>query len=160
VDEGSHLRRGKVKNCGTGVQVAGTGTHKVSTIHATENSNGFIVESDDNLLLLNKANNNDLAGFDVRSESNRFLINKANNNAAGFFLLNAPSNDIFWNVASHNDLYGIAIEAGTEFGEDNTVQRNRAFGNGTFDLFDRRIGCGTNIWDHNKFGTANQACIE
>jgi len=77
-------------------------------------------------------------------------------NLVGVFLGSATNTTIQSSEASNNVLQGIRLTFGAR---SNLVQANQAFGNGTFDLEDDNPACDANTWKSNKFGTANQSCI-
>ncbi|TMQ65295.1 MAG: right-handed parallel beta-helix repeat-containing protein [Candidatus Eisenbacteria bacterium] len=77
-------------------------------------------------------------------------------NLVGVFLGSATNTTIQSSEASNNVLQGIRLTFGAR---SNLVQSNKAFGNGTFDLEDDNPACDANTWKSNKFGTANQSCI-
>ena len=78
------------------------------------------------------------------------------------------SNLVADNLVQGNGANGIGIRAANSpvVGKNNTITRNRAFGNGAgpnpsadFDLRDDNTNCDANVWSQNQFGTKNQACI-
>lgn len=58
--------------------------------------------------------------------------------------------------AIQNATSGIALSGATEV----SVQGSTARGNGTFDASDAALGCGTNVWSKNAFGTVSDPCIQ
>ena len=71
--------------------------------------------------------------------------------------VNSHGNIVRDNVTTNNALAGIDVFP-SETG--NTIKRNFAHSNGTYDdLRDNTPNCGNNVWTDNDFGTANQSCI-
>jgi hypothetical protein len=75
------------------------------------------------------------------------------------------SNDVRDNVTTNNLLQGIVTDIGAT---SNTIIGNFAHGNdtlgflGVFDLADGSnfgLGCGSNVWRGNDFGTADPSCV-
>ena len=66
------------------------------------------------------------------------------------------------NTTDDNASYGIALDGLPLRSPGNQALRNRAHGNGEFDLSDGTLmpPCGKNVWAGNDFGTANQPCVE
>jgi hypothetical protein len=44
--------------------------------------------------------------------------------------------------------------------QENSVRRNDAFGNATFDLQDDNPACDQNDWTNNRFATSSASCID
>lgn len=74
----------------------------------------------------------------------------------------AAHTTISGNIADNNKTNGISIDAvGTNNPgpTENKVTDNSAHGNGAYDGFDGNVRCGTNVWQGNTFGEANQKCV-
>jgi parallel beta-helix repeat protein len=61
------------------------------------------------------------------------------------------------NVSRYNKGPGISASGGASA---NTIRRNTAAGNGSYDLQDDNGDCRTNAWSRNLFNTANVNCID
>jgi parallel beta-helix repeat protein len=101
-----------------------------------------------------------IAGFQrgvlVAGDDNTVQHLVLSHNAFGIEVIGTHhNNSIEHNDASNNATLGIIIE-----GTANLIQQNTAIGNGIVDLFDGNANCDANVWQHNKFVTANQSsCI-
>jgi len=69
----------------------------------------------------------------------------------------SQNNVVRANLAVNNTFVGIKIFDGNT---SNIVQANYAAGNPEFDLQDENAACDSNVWTSNRFGTANQTCIQ
>jgi parallel beta-helix repeat protein len=131
------VRNGSVQRCSTGVSVLGEGSHRIENVTAalsdkgfTAGGEGFVVESDGNLLTGNAAVQNSAQGFRlVESDRNRLTDNSAFfNGSSGFEVLVGRRNSLRGNVANDNGLYGILLDGGafTPGGGRNKVEDNVA----------------------------------
>jgi parallel beta-helix repeat protein len=135
----AHIRNGTVKDCKTGVLVQGDGGHRLRwlTVTASQNASGgdqgFVVESDGNLLVRNtvhdfpgegyrvsgnanvlwrnRATDDGNTGFQIRPGSNNKLVgNQSKRNAGdGFRSRDGGNNDIWRNIAYRNQDAGIQL---------------------------------------------------
>jgi parallel beta-helix repeat protein len=131
-----------------------------------------------NTLTHNRASDNDFAGFQDDGERNRLSRNRATGNYTGFIIGDTAHHPtLARNRAINNTNVGFEVvgdhstlkrntatqnDAGIQVGSDaaNTIQQNTATGNTSLDLWELTPGCGTNVWQNNVFGTANEACIQ
>jgi parallel beta-helix repeat protein len=133
---------------------------KVIQVTATRNSiAGFVVIgslSTNNLFQGNVATLNDDFGIEIiGSVENTITNNLVMNNEVGIDLAFANLNKIYANTATSNTFRGISL-AGTQ----NEIGGNTALGNAVEDMFDSAPNCDDNRWRGNRFGTANQSCIQ
>lgn len=149
---GAVLRDGATNICGVGVRIAGDGRHVVRNVASLRSKNdGFVIESDDNVLesciadtsgrngfRLEGARGNVLArnvaartgvfnGFNVSggSDGNRLRDNVAIDSAANGFNVNDDRNKLVQNAAIGNGNRGFQLN-----GDANTMRANRAVANG------------------------------
>ena len=101
-------------------------------------------------------------GFVGNGLENEYRRNRAfdNGDDGMEFDVDAFLSRVVKNVTEGNGENGIEV-SGTSL----TVLRNRSFDNdvttvGGFDLFDANADCDDNSWRQNRFGTANQACVQ
>ncbi|MDQ4133229.1 MAG: right-handed parallel beta-helix repeat-containing protein [Actinomycetota bacterium] len=108
------------------------------------------------------------------NEFNEIVDNVSNGNGTSgrgdgirLFTVAAPvaaaHTTISGNTADQNTTHGISIDAigrNNPGPTENRVVGNSAHGNGGYDGFDGNVRCGTNIWEGNDFGQANQRCVE
>ncbi len=108
------------------------------------------------------------------NEHNEILDNISNGNGTSgrgdgirLFTVAAPvapaHTTISGNVTDNNTTHGISIDAigrNNPGPTENRVTGNSAHGNGGYDGFDGNVRCGTNTWEGNDFGQANQRCVE
>ena len=168
------LKKGTITRCDNAVSLEGDGRHKVELILAQNNVKGFRVGSDNNVLTLNKALQNEEDGFYIAigADNNHLKLNWASENGDdGFGLEESTGNVLMLNAAKRNGDSGISLEEGST---NNEVKLNLALDNaqnqeGTegepeldeldFDLADESEECDSNTWRLNKYGTKNQTCI-
>ncbi len=179
------LKNLNVTGCSVGVEVAGTGGHRVSDVNATNNSSlGFSIGSNNNRLSENTATgatlNDNGAGFVVAGDNNRLSENVANHNTHGVGIGPGTNNRFSENIVTNNDCHGIIVDGLNTLvsentannngcagilvrGHDNAIEENTATGNSPSgnhqDLMDFNSNCDNNRWEENTFGTRNQACI-
>jgi parallel beta-helix repeat protein len=133
---------------------------KVIEVTATRNSaDGFVVIgslSTNNVFQGNVATLNDLFGISIiGGRENTIVHNLVMNNEVGIDLVFANLNKIYANTASSNTLMGISLR-----GTQNEIGGNTALSNAVEDMFDSAPNCDDNRWRGNRFGTANQSCIQ
>lgn len=80
-------------------------------------------------------------------------VTVTNNGGVGIGIASAD-NVIRHNVITDN---GSGIQVFSAAG--NTITGNFAHNNASFDMEDENANCGSNVWRHNDFGTANMSCI-
>ena len=80
-------------------------------------------------------------------------VTVTNNGGVGIGIA-AAGNEIRHNVITHNGS-GIHVFSGS----GNTITGNFAHNNAGFDMEDENANCGSNVWRHNDFATANIGCI-
>jgi parallel beta-helix repeat protein len=130
----------------------------VTEVTATGNSvDGFVViGSANNVFQGNVATLNDFAGISlIHGGENSIVNNLLTNNEVGIDLVFADLNTIHANTASSNTSMGISLR-----GSQNEINGNTALGNAVEDMFDIAANCDDNRWRGNRFGTANQSCIQ
>jgi parallel beta-helix repeat protein len=167
------LGPGTITGFNGGVNFEQVSFSTVRDVTATSNFFGIIVNggfgagcaqacpSTKNVFQGNTATFNDQHGFTMNgANDNSFRENNASNNlnGAGLLVFTASGNDLHANIANGNGGSGISVSAGTA--TDNTINGNTAQNNGNFDLADLNTNCDGNVWKHNTFGSANQACIQ
>jgi parallel beta-helix repeat protein len=134
------VRNGSVQRCSTGVSVLGEGSHRIENVVAAlgdkgvaPGGEGFVVESDGNLLTGNTAVQNSAEGFRlIEVDRNRLTDNRAFfNGASGFEVLVGRRNSLRGNVANDNSLFGFFLDGGsfTPGGGRNKLEDNSASGN-------------------------------
>lgn len=133
------------------VQVLGNYVYRADEGILVNNSTGVKVE-------FNGSYHNTFNGIGVvGGNSNQVTNNLASFNASdGINLEDTIGNRVEGNGTWFNRRDGIALEATARF---NTIRKNVAFGNTTFDIADVSTGTGTggtaNTWDRNSFRTKN-----
>lgn len=148
-------------------------------VASTSTIAGFALRTRNATLRQNRAVGNQL-GFNVRGRSTRLEGNEAEGNLVGFFFESfSRRNVLAGSVAVGNTLAGILVDGEANRLLQSSVEENGAEGirigsggkrtvvrasiardNGADDLSDATVGCGTNRWRSNDFGSANQSCIE
>ncbi len=180
---GAKLENLNVTGCSVGVEVRGTGDHRVSAVNATNSSSaGINVFSDNNRLSENTVTGTQNgAGFGVLGHFNRLSENVVTNNIHGFDMDTSTNNRLSENTVNNNVCHGIVHGGSNTLVSENTVNNNgcagilvdgqndnitenTATGNGLGsgahqDLMDQNPNCDNNRWRENTFGTRNQACI-
>ena len=136
------------------------GSSKVIEVTATRNSvAGFGVFgsfSTNNVFQGNVATLNGLFGIElIGSGRNTIANNVVTNNEVGIDLALANRNNIYANTVTSNTLWGISLR-----GTQNAIGGNTALSNAVGDMFDSAPNCDDNRWRGNRFGTANQPCIQ
>ena len=98
------------------------------------------------------------SGFQVGGTDNRYMNNTADHNQGAGIGIQPSSRDnlVQGNEVTDNGRDGILVNSSATA---NTIRANTARGNGRFDLADFNAGCDANDWVANRFGTANQPCI-
>ena len=143
-----------------GIEISGLTKVRVTNGSVINNLCNGINASGDHLVLdrLVVSNNSSRGIFLVAATDSRLVLNTADSNVEGIHLFGgADRNLLVANNASNNTSLGILIDS---FAEDNKLVANMASGNAAFDLFDVSSDCDNNLWKGNKFGTANQGCIQ
>jgi parallel beta-helix repeat protein len=144
--------------------------------------NGFLIVGSKNRLFRNTSHDSVCSGFSVSGPMNRLhqneavgvrlpncaaieasggknvlIANEASESAGhGFHLYLNGSNRLLRNVADFNAGTGILV---TSTSTGNTLVRNSAIANGTYDLGDENPDCDDNLWQANEFETRNAECI-
>jgi parallel beta-helix repeat protein len=131
-----------------------------NVIEVTSTWNGLdgfvVINSTNNVFLGNVATLNDFAGISlIHGGENRIVNNLLTNNEVGIDLVFADQNKIYANTANDNTSMGISLR-----GSQNEINGNTALGNADADMFDIAGNCDDNRWRGNRFGTANQSCIQ
>jgi parallel beta-helix repeat protein len=172
-------------NHAEGIFIFGGTGDTISGNAANHNSIGVRGGGSGNVIQGNTADNNAL-GITVAGTGNRTNANTTDNNHHGIFVgRGTTGNTINANTTDHNSGDGIILEAGAPYfyttgntinantadnngsygiqlvtgATGNTINANTALGNPVDDLFDDNPGCDSNVWNGNKFNTANQTCI-
>ena len=161
-------------NQGAGYRVGNFATRFVANMlrKNTATDNGFtgflLLTVERTTLAYNIAARNELSGFFIVAERSRLTANTATANQGPGFLVAGRAHRLVKNRAEDNDGVGIHLAIFDTPGgflqapaEDILVTKSVAHGNGTFDLQDDNVECGTNRWRRNEFDTANPlSCIE
>jgi parallel beta-helix repeat protein len=93
----------------------------------------------------------------VDGNNNVIVNNTASDNEGGIFV-QGSNNDIHANTTDNNSAGdGIDVIVGAL---GNNITGNTAENNHPFDMDDDNPNCGTNKWEGNRFGMANQSCIQ
>ena len=122
------------------------------TVVAPDTSFGVVLFGADNEIV--RSNISDTISVD--SNNNVIVNNTASNNLGGI-LVTGSNNDIHANTTDNNTAGdGIDVTLGAL---GNNITGNTAENNHPFDLEDDNPNCGTNKWEGNRFGVANQTCI-
>jgi parallel beta-helix repeat protein len=138
--------------------------HIFHNIAVNQYAQGFLIQGDENNLLMNKAVGTlweNGAGFEIAGSGNRLWRNRAtNNDGYGFDVFSTGTNNrLLENIAEDNQNTGITVP-----GTNNVIIRNKAFGNGdgfdSFDLSDGNLDCDNNTWRRNRFDTSNAECLK
>jgi hypothetical protein len=152
IGKGARLVNGTLKDCKTGVQIMGTGHHRVSGIVSRDNhsvcfeihlgsdkniltyntsqgftcDDGFENSGDKNMFTNNLASDHDDSGFDNRGNENTFRSNVSVNSAVGFSI-DGMYNKVVANIAT-NTSSGFIL--GNSVGSSNNdLDNNRAVAN-------------------------------
>lgn len=121
---GSRVTNGTITGCGFGVELAGSGGHRVEKITSTDNTTGFVITTgSDNELTQNTASDCDY-GFVVQVSSNRLNANIAKGNVVSFVVNGGTANELSDNVAKDSEL-GFQISAESTALSGNTAEGNR-----------------------------------
>ncbi len=144
----AQVMNGTVIGCFNAVVVMGEGRHKIKRINAEDNiDRAFVVYSDNNKFLWNKADMNGDDGFYVEGNANRFILNKIYDNDDEGLEIEGNNNRVVANRARGNNsdsfeiggdanrlVFNKAISGGREGfeieGIGNIVKNNRAINNG------------------------------
>jgi parallel beta-helix repeat protein len=123
-----------------------------NVVQAPSTSYGIILRGSDNDLVRNNVSDT----ISVDSDNNVIVNNTASGDGGGIFV-ESSNNDIHANTTNDNvSSNGIWVFLGS----GNNITGNTAQNNVPFDLDDDNPNCGTNKWEGNKFGSANQSCIQ
>lgn len=121
----------------------------------------FVFGIDDNDLVENDVN--DTIEFGM-SNNNTVVNNTANDNQGGISLgvtafgYTSSNNEVHANTTSNNESSsGLSAAVGSLA---NNISGNKSFNNKPWDMEDDNINCGTNKWEGNHFGMANEPCIQ
>jgi parallel beta-helix repeat protein len=130
---------------------------KVIQVTATRNTVGFVViHSTNNVFQGNVATQNHFFGISMTGSGENTIVNNlVMNNEVGIDLIFANLNKIYANTATSNTSRGISLR-----GTQNEIGGNTALSNAVEDMFDSAPNCDDNRWRGNRFGTANQSCIQ
>jgi len=105
------VRNGTVTGCHDGVDVEGTGNHRITSVLSIGNGDdGFDVESDNNKVQSCEAIVNDQDGFDIEGTNNRVTSSEAIVNGEEGFLDNAGNNTFISNGAFANGSDGFDLD--------------------------------------------------
>ena len=175
-----------VENQGEGIEIVeganesvvvmnrGTGNNKEAyRINSNDNNlsfniaedgfnDGFQIDGDRNRLRYNCAKGNEDSGFRLRGDENRLSRNHARGNTQDGFEVEGNYNNLHRNFAKDNTGSGIVAEESKA--ENNIITRNIAQNNGIsydneYDLADEN-GAEVNTWRRNRFGTSNEDYIQ
>lgn len=119
---------------------------------------GFVINNASHNFLKNNTATGVRVGFSLASGSHNTLANNTatDNSGTGFVLDDATNSLLEANVARNNGQNGVHLFIGAS---NNRVVKTKASGNGSFDLQDDNVNCGTNLWEQNT-GTKSQGCIQ
>jgi parallel beta-helix repeat protein len=106
-------------------------------------------------VLKNNTATGNQVGFSLGSH-NTLANNTATNNLGNGFQLFADDHLLEANIAQNNGQNGVRLFTGAS---NNQIVKTKASGNGSFDLQDDNVNCGTNQWTNNT-GTKSQGCIQ
>ena len=129
---GSALRNGTVRDTRDGVRLEGVGEHVVSRVTSKSNErDGFSVQSTDNILRANIANDNGNSGFLVEVGTNLLTGNTASRNPDAFVVEDFATDNRVWNnTATRSEGAGFFDEAaGTVYAGNRAIASG---GNGFF----------------------------
>jgi parallel beta-helix repeat protein len=142
------VMNGTVIGCYNAVVVMGKGRHKIKRINAEDNidqafvvysdnnkflwnkadmngDDGFYVEGNGNRFILNKIYDNDDEGLEIEGDNNRIVANRARGNNSDSFEIGGDENRLVFNKATDGRREGFEIE-----GIGNVLKNNRAKNNG------------------------------
>ena len=123
------LQHGTIMNCSRGVVLNGNGGHTVTKVTAKNNQiQGFIIQSDGNVLSFNKSTGNIRNGYRIFGGSRNFLANNlAKNNTRFGFLIDPPGHDNSftknWAISNNTD-GGFRISGNRNKLGDNLAKNN------------------------------------
>ena len=146
--EKARVMNGTVIGCYNAVVVMGQGRHQIKRINAEDNidqafvvysdnnqflwnkadmngDDGFYVEGNGNRFILNKIYDNDDEGLEIEGNDNRVVANRARGNSSDSYEIGGDTNRLVFNKAISGGREGFEIE-----GIGNVVKHNRATDNG------------------------------
>jgi hypothetical protein len=154
IGRGAKLLNGTLKNCNSGVELMGTGHHRVTEIVSKDNNgdcfkihegsdrnmvtsntshgfacdNGFENSGNNNMLTNNLASDHDDSCYENHGNENIFRNNGGVNCGVGFSI-DGMDNKVVINFAT-NTSFGFILGNSADGGNNNTVEKNKAVANG------------------------------
>ncbi len=160
VGERANVKDGRVLACGIGVEIEGSGRHRIQSVEAAlSGRDGFLVLSHRNVLKKNVASHNQRNGYWVFSERNVLKKNRASENDEFGFRVAGDAHRVIRNEAYHDAWGAFFAETYSDDGPSKYIRNVARSPDGEYDIVGAANAC-SNLWKRNEFTSASLSCIQ